>query len=77
MRTDHRSVGWVPCGGTTHQGSSPRLGAGVCIFWIYSRIYRCYALSGRRRSRDFVNFKICRLSPSEVLIGVGFAYVYS
>jgi hypothetical protein len=24
---------------------------------------------------DFVNFKICRLSHSEVLIGVGFTYM--
>ena len=37
--------------------------------------------SGRRCSHrqrdacgDFVNLKICRLSPSEVLIGVGFAF---
>ena len=48
-------------------------------------IYRRYALSGKRRSRrqrgangDFGNLQMCRvLSPSEVLIGVGFAYVYS
>jgi hypothetical protein len=26
---------------------------------------------------DFVNLDICRLSPSKVLIGIGFAYVCS
>jgi hypothetical protein len=26
---------------------------------------------------DFVNLDICRLSPSKVLIGVGFAYMCS
>ena len=40
--------------------------------------------SGRRRPRrrqgasgDFVNLEIYQLSPSEVLIGVGFVYLYS
>jgi hypothetical protein len=40
-------------------------------FSEFSRIYRHYALSGKRRSDLPV------LSPPEVLIGVGFAYVYS
>ena len=40
--------------------------------------------NARRRPRrqrgacgDFVNLEICRLSPSEMLIGVGFTYVCS
>ena len=40
------------------------------------------AFSDRRRPRrqrgacgDFMNFEICRPSPSEVLTGVGFVYV--
>ena len=66
--------------GALIQGSNSECGT---LFWIYSRIFRRYALSGRRRARrhrgacgDFVNFKICWLSPSKVLIGVGFAYVF-
>ena len=72
-----KAIGW----GAPTQGSNSGCGT---LFWIYFRIFRRYALSGRRRARrqrgacgDFVNFKICRLSPSKVLIGVGFAYVCS
>jgi hypothetical protein len=33
MRTDHRSVGWVPCGvEPAYLGSNPRLGTGARIF---------------------------------------------
>ena len=41
----------------------------LTLFWIYSRIFRRYALSGKRRSRrqrgangDFGNLQICRSS---------------
>ena len=58
------------------------LGAALYSGFIYSRIFRRYALSGRRRARrqrsacgDFENFKICWLSPSKVLIGVGWVCV--
>jgi hypothetical protein len=54
------------------------------FFWIYSRIYRLYVFSGRRRPHrqrdacgDFINLMIGRLGPLDVLIGVGFAYIYS
>jgi len=60
-----KAIGW----GAPTQGSNSGCGT---LFWIYSRIFRRYALSGRRRARrqrgacgDFVNFKICRLSPSK------------
>jgi hypothetical protein len=56
----------------------------LTFFWIYSRILRQYAFSDRRCPRrqrgacgDFVNLEIYWLSPSEVLIGVGFTYMYS
>jgi hypothetical protein len=64
-----KAIGW----GAPIQGSNPGCDT---LFWIYSRIFRRYVLSGRRCAYgDFVNFKICRLSPSKVLIGLGFAYV--
>jgi hypothetical protein len=49
----------------------------------FLKIYRHYALSGKQHygqqrgatNGDFRNFHICRvLSPSDVLIGVGFAH---
>ena len=45
----------------------------LALLWIYFRIFRRYALSGKRRSRrqrgansDFENLQICRSNPSEV-----------
>jgi hypothetical protein len=60
----------------THQGSNP--GART-FYWDFLKIYRRYALSGKRHSRrqlganvDFGYLQICRvLNPSEVLIGIG------
>ena len=50
----------------------------------YFKIQRCCALSGRRRSRrqrgvcsDFVNLEHLSAQSLKMLIGVGFAYVYS
>jgi hypothetical protein len=67
-----------------HLDSSPKFGMDVCIYLDLSRITRRYSFSGTWRARqqrgacgDFVDLKIYRLSPSEVLIGVGCAYVHS
>lgn len=74
-------LGWFL---STYQSSNSWFGTYARVFWIYFRIYRRYAFGGNRCSRqqrdvydDFVNFKICRLSPPEVLTEVGFAYIYS
>jgi hypothetical protein len=67
-----------------HLDSSARLGMGVCIYLDYSKIIRRYSFNDMWHARqqwgaygDFVNLKICRISPSEVLIGVECACVHS
>jgi hypothetical protein len=56
----------LPCGISTAQGEK-----NTChtFSWIYFRIFRRHALSGKRRSRrrrgasgDFENLQICRCS---------------
>ena len=51
------------------------------LFLLLSTTQLFSSLGAQSRQRgacgDFVNFKICWLSPSKVLIGVGFAYVCS
>jgi hypothetical protein len=71
------ALGW-PANGlvvqwdATHQGSNP---SARTFFWIYSGIFWCHALSGKRRShrrrgtsvQESLDLPV--LSPLEVLIG--------